>query len=265
VLASGLELRLRACCFRFRAVDSVYFPPFKAGNVLRGAFGGIAPAPATVPPGGLADPPRPFVLRAAHLDGKRFASGDAFAFSANVFDLHRPVASSLKDTCAAWAVTGLGPRRGRAELLSVEEEFITIDLRHGTPASECTLRFSTPTSLKGNPSRDEIPFDILFARLRDRISALCTIYGGAPLEADFGGLGARAARIQTTRRNLQYRAVERRSSRTGAVHPIGGLVGQAEYAGDLTEFLPWLRAAWWTGVGRHTVWGNGAVEIIHAG
>jgi len=34
-----------------------------------------------------------------------------------------------------------------------------------------------------------------------------------------------------------------------------------EYEGDLTEFVPYLRAARWTGVGRQTAWGKGAIEI----
>jgi hypothetical protein len=263
VLASGLEFRLRACCFRFRAVDSIFFPPFKASNVLRGALGKIA-SPASPLPSGLADPPRPFVLRAAHLDGKSFSSGEIFTFGANIFDLHGPVTAFLKAAGEAWALDGLGPRRGRVELLATEEDLITIDLRPGIHVSWCSLRFCTPTSLKGNSSRDDIPFPVLFARVRDRLSALSTVYCDTPLEADFRALAARAADIRTVHRDLRYQTVERRSSRTGAVHGIGGLVGGAGYAGDLTEFLPWLRAAWWTGVGRHTVWGNGVVEVIDA-
>jgi hypothetical protein len=37
-------------------------------------------------------------------------------------------------------------------------------------------------------------------------------------------------------------------------------VGSAEYEGDLAEFVPYLRAARWAGVGRQTVWGNGEIE-----
>jgi hypothetical protein len=238
----------------------VFFPPAKAGNVLRGALGKIGDEPESRRPGGLADPPRPFVLRAAHLDGKGFASGDHFTFSANVFV--GGVVDPLREACSRWASSGLGPRRGRVELIGFEEDTVTIDLGAGTPVSRCTLRFATPTSLKGNPFRDDIPFGVLFARTRDRISALCSIYGDGAPEADFRPIGERAAGVKTTQRDLHYQAVERRSSRTGAVHGIGGITGTAQYEGDLTEFLPWLRAAWWTGVGRHTVWGNGVVEVV---
>jgi hypothetical protein len=46
------------------------------------------------------------------------------------------------------------------------------------------------------------------------------------------------------------------------VHPLGGFTGSAEYEGDLAEFLPWLRAARWVGVGRQTVWGKGDVRVV---
>ena len=45
------------------------------------------------------------------------------------------------------------------------------------------------------------------------------------------------------------------------MHSIGGFVGEAEYEGDLAEFVPYLRVAKWTGVGRQTVWGKGEVEV----
>jgi CRISPR-associated endoribonuclease Cas6 len=64
-----------------------------------------------------------------------------------------------------------------------------------------------------------------------------------------------------TRCEIQHVAVERRSSRTGQTHPIGGFTGFAEYEGELSEFVPYLQAAKWTGVGRQTVWGKGELEI----
>jgi hypothetical protein len=60
---------------------------------------------------------------------------------------------------------------------------------------------------------------------------------------------------------VRHLAPRRRSSRTGQSHTIGGLVGLAEYEGDLSEFLPILQAAQWTGVGRHCVWGNGELRV----
>ena len=79
------------------------------------------------------------------------------------------------------------------------------------------------------------------------------------LTIDFRAFGERAALVRMTRCEIEQVEVVRRSSRTGQVHPIGGFIGEAEYEGDLTEFVPFLRAAKWTGVGRQTVWGKGEI------
>jgi hypothetical protein len=62
--------------------------------------------------------------------------------------------------------------------------------------------------------------------------------------------------MRMTRCAVHQVDVDRRSSRTGQVHSIGGFVGEAEYEGELDEFLAYLRTAKWTGVGRQTVWGR---------
>ncbi len=124
------------------------------------------------------------------------------------------------------------------------------------------VRFVTPTELKSGQQITARPeFGILAARIRDRISTLRELYGQGPLELDFRAFGERANSVRMTRCDLRNVDVRRRSSRTGQVHPIGGFVGEAEYAGDLTDFVPYLQVAKWTGVGRQTVWGKGQIEL----
>ena len=78
---------------------------------------------------------------------------------------------------------------------------------------------------------------------------------------DFEGLGKRASNIPMIASQVRHLETRRRSSRTGQSHGIGGLIGWAEYEGELSEFLPILKAAQWTGVGRHCVWGNGELRV----
>ncbi len=279
--------------FHFRALDQVHFPPGKSANVVRGAFGTVLrdAVPPSVysrlfepgaslgaAPSGLADWPRPFVLRVAHLDGLTVTEGDSFYLDAHVFDLHQPSLIHFRAAFSRLAEKGLGPGRGRAELERTEQ----LDLEgvaqavwetpaaasvalldpDPSPAHSVTVRFQTPTELKaagGLAGRPEFP--ILFSRLRDRISTLRSLYGAGPLEIDFKGMGERAARVELRRSEVIWEQVKRKSGRTGQVHPIGGFTGEAEYAGDLAEFLPWLRAARWVGVGRQTVWGKGDVRV----
>ena len=87
------------------------------------------------------------------------------------------------------------------------------------------------------------------------------LYGQGPLTIDFQETGLRAAAVQMTRCEARRVEAQRRSSRTGQSHSIGGFVGIAEYQGDLAEFLPYLEAARWTGVGRQSVWGKGEIAV----
>jgi hypothetical protein len=125
------------------------------------------------------------------------------------------------------------------------------------------VQFTSPTDLK-NAAGGAPPFATLLARIRDRVSALATCYGDEPLCADFRGLVERAAAVTLLADATRPLARPRRSTRTGQSHDIGGWLGEAVYGGDFRESLAWLQAAWWTGVGRHASWGNGALRVLAA-
>jgi len=277
--------------FHFRGIDAVHFPPGKGGNAVRGALGlALRKAgdpsvyarlfePAGKSPGGLADWPRPFVLRAAHLDGLTVPPGGRFHLDIHVFDVREPSLDIFRAAFAAMGSSGLGAGRGRAELERVEQldlddraaiaadvpgtpSVVTLDAC-GTPVERVSVRFVTPTELKAGGELAARPeFPILFSRVRDRLSTLRALYGAGPLEIDFRAMGERAGLVRMLRCDLEWDRTERRSGRTGQVHSIGGFTGEAEYQGSLAEFLPWLRAARWVGVGRQTVWGKGEVRVF---
>jgi hypothetical protein len=290
--------------WHFRALGGVSFPAGESGNVARGAFGLLLRQTASsevyarlfepgraggASPSGLKDWPRPFVFRTAAVDGRKIAPGEAFHIEMHVFDCRPELMGSIRATFEQMGETGLGPGRGIAELIRVEqvsadESAWELTARPGPPsvisldpepaegtARQVRLRFETPTELKGSSGpgvagsgrEDGAPeFGVLFARLRDRISTLKALYGAGPLAIDFRALGARAREVALVSSEIEWISARRRSSRTGQTHPLGGFTGVVEYAGDLGEFLPWLRAARWTGVGRQTVWGKGDVRVI---
>jgi hypothetical protein len=287
-----MRFEFHAYRFRLETRTAIAFAPAQSGNLLRGAFGTLLRRHACRPdcpgarlcpdrarcayarifepvalekgPSGLADPPRPFLFRASHLDGRRLEPGEPFHFDVHIF---YPEAFGLEHFTAAFgelAEAGIGPGRGRAWLVSVESAGLT-SLSLEPPAeavSRLRLRFLTPTELKseGVPVRRP-EFGVLLGRVRDRISTLRALYGPGPLGMDFRAAGERAARVRLERCRLDWVEVARHSSRTGQTHGLGGFVGEAEYAGELTEFVPLLTAGQWTGVGRHTVWGNGHYEM----
>ncbi len=159
---------------------------------------------------------------------------------------------------AELAREGIGPGRKKAVLESVEgRESLRFGVSSGPERlARVRVKFLTPTELKGS-ERPE--FGVLFARIRDRVSTLRALYGDGPLEIDFKAIGERAGRVQMKCCEIEQVNGERRSGRTGQRHSLGGFVGVAEYEGDLTEFVPYLEIARWTGVGRQTVWGKGEI------
>jgi len=211
-------------------------------------------------------------------------SGDSFHFNLNVFEMRDPALQYFVLAFAQIAQEGLGQGRGRADLKAVyqldtggspvkqiydgetgqmkdSEPPLSFDLAPGPEqVTRLLVRFVTATELKSVKRLAVRPeFRVLFSRTRDRISTIRALYQSGPLKIDFKAMGQRAAEVKMTRCEVRWRDIARRSSRTGQVHPLGGFVGEAEYEGDLTEFLPFLKVAEWTGVGRHTVWGKGAI------
>ncbi len=237
-------------------------------------------------PSGFADQPRPFVFRARHLDGRTVLPGEGFHFDLHLFDVRDPPLVHFVESFRQIARDGLGPTRGRARLDCVEllgpdgkprqqtysdltgllsapamPLVLSLDPDPG-PVSRILVRFLTATELKsGGALAGEPAFAALFERVRDRLSSLRALYGGGPLGIDFRATGERADQVRMVGSRIHHVPAVRRSSRTGQVHPMGGFVGEAEYTGELAEFVPYLRAAQWTGVGRQTVWGKGAIEV----
>jgi hypothetical protein len=274
----SIAFEFRRVRFHFTALDALSLPAGKAANTIRGAFGlalhDTAPPAeyarlfhpeAAEGPSGLADRPRPFVFRCSHLEGIAVQPADPFWLDVHFFDSANPGIAQFEIALHAWQQLGLGPTRARVRfdraeisplaLLSLEPD--------AAPVDRTAIRFVTPTELKADGAvalRPEFP--ILFARVRDRIATLRALYGAGPLPLDFGAMGERASSIRMVRCEIRRERQQRKSGSSGQIHPLGGFIGEAEYQGALAEFLPWLRAAQFAGVGRQTVWGKGELRVI---
>lgn len=126
--------------FQFEAIDPVRFPSKETANLLRGALGyalrqvgcrcgadahvaGCAYARIFEPratagagPSGLAERPRPFVLRTRHLEGQLFLPGKPFSLDVHLFDLRDPGLRYFVDAFSLIAREGMGRLRGQAQL-----------------------------------------------------------------------------------------------------------------------------------------------------
>jgi hypothetical protein len=217
------------------------------------------------------------VIRASHLNDAVIPAGERFSFDLHCFGEDRKIVESFKPAFYSWAENGLGATRGHVHIAGIERlgrdrkptqlDFpIHIDLaedREILAINRILVEFKTPTELKQSGEMVRRPeFPILFARLRDRIGALSTFYAETlGHTVNFGALAEQAGEIHLSDCSLRWLSSERRSSRTGQVHPLGGFIGTATYEGNLAPFLAWLEAGYWSGVGRQTVWGKGVIDV----
>lgn len=266
------------------------FPALLSSNTFRGAFGSLFRESVCHPPcndvreclrrtdcpyaqifrpsnpenpSGFIDAPRPFIFRTRHLDGKSLSPGDAFHIDLHLFTQAHQIVDHFRATFAQFETAGFGHSRSRAILKSVEEQptpHLCLDAAQSGITS-LKVQFLTPTELKYRGSLVREPhFSPLWNNACDRISALGTLYG-QPLLLDFKELREAAQQVRLVHHELNHFEKFRRSTRTGQLHPLGGFAGTAWYEGTLSRFLPYLHAAQWTGVGRHTVWGKGELAV----
>jgi hypothetical protein len=290
-MAAGLSFELLACRLSF-FVDGIVRFPDRASNTFRGALGFVLPEEIFRPrleggPSGLADAPRSFVLQAKELDGQTVA-GSSFGCDLNLFD--PSLEPEFKQAFQTLAERGITPSRTRLRLEKWESRRVPIRLDEVEQVTRLRVTFETPTELKGWDGGGFPPFEVLACRLRDRISALKSLYGqpapdplqprteragsrphprqsgsSASLDIDFRAFGERAKSVLAIGGALVHESARRTSSRTGRSHPLGGVTGWVEYEGKLGEFVPYLNAAAYMGVGRQTVWGHGKLKVEKLG
>jgi CRISPR-associated endoribonuclease Cas6 len=222
-------------------------------------------------PSGYHDAPRPFVLRASGVGGGA-KKGELLRSDLFVFDRDHPPWPELEKAFERAAAQGLGPSRGRARLKTFafgdsETAALRMPLQEEDedPGRRGRLRllFATPTELKsGGDVCAEPDFGVLTHRILERLWALGCLYQGWQTgNWDYRELLDLGRGVRLLDWSWRHTGAERRSSRTGQRHSIGGFTGWAEYEGAVGPFLPVLKIARWIGVGRQTVWGKGEVRV----
>ena len=107
------------------------------------------------------------------------------------------------------------------------------------------------------------PFSLLIHRLLNRINALASLYCGGNLispEQKYA-LITLAESVQIQHSTLHWQDAQRYSGRTKSTMPLGGLIGETIYQGELSPFFSWLALGQWIGVGEKTSFGLGLYEI----
>ena len=132
------------------------------------------------------------------------------------------------------------------------------------------VRFLSPLRLRGGgeivrPNRFD--FRAFAANLLRRISLLTYCCGEVPLELDFAALLSDAQDIAMADVQLAWQSLSRRSSRQGAVIPMGGLRGAFTLpTAGLAALWPCLWLGQWTHIGKACTMGLGryALEPLKA-
>lgn len=232
------------------------------------------------------DIPRPFVF---HLPaGSEFPARQPVDFRLTVVGRAARQVPFFVSAFRNLSDEGIGPRRTRFDLLEVAaldahgQHAAIYD--HGSPLvrlaapaqhpadlmmagdelrTTLTLRFPTPLDLKDQGVPVGIPaFAPIIRRLRDRANALSTFFADGPLSLDFKGVSAMAETVKLVKNDTHLVEVNRRSSRTGQRHDLGGLVGEAEYEGEaIGKLMALVRVGEVLHVGKHAAFGNGGMEV----
>jgi len=143
-------------------------------------------------------------------------------------------------------------------------EGLRTNYQRPTTGDILTLDFLTPTTLtvgstighSGNIVRHPA-FHHVIKRLRDRVNALATFYGGGPLALDFKAVGQAAENIVTVEDQTHWVERERFSRHRAVRHDLSGFVGSLRVRGSLAPFLSLLRIGEYVHVGKNAVFGNG--------
>lgn len=126
------------------------------------------------------------------------------------------------------------------------------------------IRLATPLRLRVDGSmRDQIRASDFVAALVRRLAVLVRVWGDGELP-DFRDLTVRAEEDLDWRPSLRWLDWERWSNRQNSKIKMGGLIGEIEVSGQVSDYEPLLRLGELTGVGKGCVLGLGQYRLESA-
>jgi hypothetical protein len=241
----------------------------------------------------LSEVPRPFVIQSPHDLRTTIPPGEQLIFGLTLIGAGIKYLPLFVGVFYELGKAGLGHTRGQYRLLSVEAIFSDGHMQsiynaadqsiwgvdsttHAEavaaraavfPADRITLNFLAPTRLKhqGKWMEQGPPFQAVIKVLLGRISSLSYFHCGERFDTDFRSLIDGAAQVQTVQSDTHWEDWSRISRRQKQQVDMGGLVGRVTYAGDLSDYLPFLALGELIHVGKGAVFGNGRYQIIDPG
>lgn len=129
--------------------------------------------------------------------------------------------------------------------------------------SGVTIQLQTPLRIRRQGSLvTKITFPTLMRNITNRMTALTERYGGWVNLEEAKKIVEQSEKVQVVKEELRIERIERYSNRLHEKMDFSGLMGEIEFAGELTPFTPWLYVAQVLHVGRNTTFGMGKMEMF---
>jgi CRISPR-associated endoribonuclease Cas6 len=152
---------------------------------------------------------------------------------------------------------------GERKVLSNSFRPLTIrHLPHTDNSKLVTVHYLTPTRITFDHQLHTYPeFHVVIRNLLRRLSNLAYFHCGEELKLDFKGIIDSAKQVETKDGQVQWRDWERYSARQDTKMKMGGFVGEVEYSGEISGFVPLLKLGEKVHVGKATGFGLGRYQV----
>ncbi|OEG00224.1 hypothetical protein BHF71_05795 [Vulcanibacillus modesticaldus] len=126
------------------------------------------------------------------------------------------------------------------------------------------IHFISPTRIKskGNYINTAPSFEELIKAIIRRFSSIIFFHQDLSLQMDYSEFFKSASSVKLEEYKTNWLDWERYSNRQKDRIKLGGIVGKALYAGEVTEFIDWLAIAEWIHVGKNPVFGLGKIKVV---
>ncbi len=224
--------------------------------------------------------PHPFIIEPPQITHHEYKAGDTLTLNLILIGRAIDYLPYFIYTFEEFGRIGIGKGRGQFELQDVSCEgktiydsktkiltsfdYLTLDSGAEITRSlqSLTLNFLTPCRIvyNGYLTKD-LQFHIFIRNLLRRIALLSYFHSGCDTsQIDFKGIIEQARQIRLAHDHLQWYDWERYSARQETRMKMGGFVGKITFEGDITPFMPLIKAGDVLHVGKGTSFGLGRYE-----
>ncbi|GAB5045822.1 CRISPR system precrRNA processing endoribonuclease RAMP protein Cas6 [Thermodesulfovibrio sp. TK110] len=221
--------------------------------------------------------PHPFIIEPPEYEEQYFPQGKIISFNLILIGSAIDYIPYFIYTFEQLGKTGIGKGRGKYSLREVRVDeniiyskgilkksypkFIEIPSKFEITNSVERLKLKLITPLRIKYQRKfvtELDFHILIRSILRRLTLLAYFHCGGQLP-DFAvqKVIKEAEKVKTINSRLRWYDWERYSSRQNSRMKMGGLIGEISYEGNITPFLPYIKAAEILHIGKNTSFGLG--------